>query len=100
MPTVMKVNYGNFETKATEIDSKNDTLKKKLEEIKDAIQSVQGEQWESDSAVNIRKKIGEKEEIFEQYYKVVKQYTDLMRRTASTLKKTEQTIQDNANAFK
>lgn len=94
----MKINYGNFESWATSIDSKNKKLLEDLHDIKNLINSLEGE-WESDSAVAIRGKISGMETRFQQYYDVVDNYVKLIRNAAAAYKATEKTNTSNADQF-
>lgn len=94
----MKVNYGNFESWASSIASKNTNLLDDLHEIQSLINSLQGE-WESNSAVTIRGKITSMENRFQQYYDVVDNYVKLIRNAAAEYKATETTNDANAQEF-
>lgn len=92
------INYGNFESWAGTVDSRNTKLLENLHEIQRQIKSLEGE-WESDSAVEIRSKIQGMEPRFEQYHDVVDNYAKFLRNTANEYKATEQTNTRNAEQF-
>ena len=94
----MYINYGNFESRATTIDTSNKKLLENLHEIQNLINSLQGE-WESNSAVTIRGKITGMEARFQQYYDVVDNYVKLVRNAAAEYKATENTNDSNAQDF-
>lgn len=93
------INYGNFEKHAESISSKNDEMKRKLEDIQTTINSLKGD-WESDSAETIRQKITNMSDRFEQYWKVVNSYVKFIRNAAAQSKNLESTINSNASQFK
>lgn len=94
----MKINYGNFESWASAIASKNTNLLEDLHDIQSLINSLSGE-WESNSAVTIRGKITGMENRFQQYYDVVDNYVKLIRNAAAEYKATENTNDANAQEF-
>lgn len=98
MAGAMKINYGNFETYASEISAKNDKLKQELEDIKNFINSLSGE-WESNSAVTIRSKITGMQGRFDQYFDVVDNYVKVIRNAAEAYKQAEAANDSNANDF-
>lgn len=92
------INYGSFDSWAGTVQRRNDELLNRLHEIKNLINSLQGD-WESNSAEEIRRKITGMEPRFEQYYSVVDNYAKFLRNTGAEYKATEQTNTSNAEQF-
>ena len=95
----MVVNYGKFNDWADQISRENQNLLDRLHEIKDLINSLAGDAWESDAAAAIRQKITGMEGRFEDYYKAVDNYVIYIRNTAQTYQATEKTNTSNAEQF-
>lgn len=93
------VNYGKFNDWADTISKENQNLLNRLHEIKDLINSLAGESWESNAAVAIRQKITAMESRFEDYYKAVDNYVIYIRNTAQRYQATEKTNTSNAEQF-
>lgn len=94
----MYINWASFDNWAHTIDTRNTVLLDKLHEIQRLINNLEGE-WESNSAVEIRRKITGMEPRFEQYHDVVENYAKFLRNTAAEYKATETTNTSNAEQF-
>lgn len=92
------INYGNFGIWANTVNNRNTKLLEDLHEIQRMIKSLEGE-WESNSAVAIRRKIQGMEPRFIQYHDVVDNYAKFLRNTAAEYEATETTNTNNAEQF-
>ncbi len=92
------VNYGSFDGWANKISNKNDELKTILGDIKNLINSLEGE-WESDAAKTIREKITGMQGRFDQYYDIVENYSTFLKNTAQAYRENEATQNTKAQQF-
>lgn len=92
------INYGAFGDWATKFETKNNEMRKTLEDIKSKINSLQGD-YESNAAVTIRGKITGMTPRFDSYQQVVDQYVKFLRNAAQQTSTTEASIDSNAQSF-
>ena len=93
------VDWRELYNSATKLGNLNDDMKATLEAIQKKITSLQGEQYESNSAVAIREKIQGMTPRFEQYYDVVNKYVVYLRSTAQEYESTDTGRARNAESF-
>lgn len=93
------INYGTFESWANKLDSLNKELRQKLEDIQTKINNLNGEAYESNSAVSIRGKITDMKPRFDQYKDVCDNYITFIKRTAEEWKATDEARKQNAEQF-
>lgn len=94
----MYVNYGNFESWAAKIKSRNEKLRDDLMEIKNEVTSLESTHI-SNSAITTREKITGMQPKFEQYYDVVDTYARFVKSTGETYRAVEDMLDGRADQF-
>lgn len=95
--TVIK--YGTIGTWASKLDSLNKDLRQQLDDIQKKINSLNGEAFESNSAVSIREKITNMTPRFQQYQDVCDNYITFLKNAAEEWKTTDAGRDANAKQF-
>lgn len=97
--TDIYINYATFESWASKLDGLNKELRQELEQIQKKVNSLNGQAFESNSAVTIREKITGMTPRFDQYKDVCDNYITFIKRTAEEWKTTDAARNQNANQF-
>lgn len=93
------VKYGSLASWADQLDSLNKEMRQKLEDIQKKINNLNGEAYESNSAVSIRGKITDMKPRFDQYKDVCDSYITFIKRAAEEWEATEVGRTQNADQF-